>query len=37
MIRGIHATLYANGHHEADLQPLYEARYAAETFCRCIA
>ena len=32
MIRGIHATLYATLTTEADLQPLYEARYAAETF-----
>ena len=32
MIRGIHATLYATLTTEVDLQPLYEARYAAETF-----
>jgi N-acetyl-gamma-glutamyl-phosphate reductase len=32
MIRGIHATLYAMLNSEADLQQLYQARYAAEPF-----
>ena len=32
MIRGIHATLYARLKAEADLQALFEARYAAEPF-----
>lgn len=32
MIRGIHATLYARLKVEADLQALYEARYAGERF-----
>lgn len=32
MIRGIHATLYATLSAEADLQMLYEQRYAAEPF-----
>jgi N-acetyl-gamma-glutamyl-phosphate reductase len=32
MIRGIHATLYARLISEADLQALYEARYADEPF-----
>jgi N-acetyl-gamma-glutamyl-phosphate reductase len=32
MIRGIHATLYARLTAPADLQSLYEKRYAAETF-----
>lgn len=32
MIRGIHATLYATLTAEADLQPLYEQRYANEPF-----
>lgn len=32
MIRGIHATLYARLHGEADLQALYEQRYAGEAF-----
>jgi len=32
MIRGIHATLYAGLHSEADLQALYEQRYADEAF-----
>ncbi|WP_054284834.1 N-acetyl-gamma-glutamyl-phosphate reductase [Gulbenkiania mobilis] len=32
MIRGIHATLYARLRVEADLQALYEARYAGERF-----
>lgn len=32
MIRGIHATLYATLVEEADLQALYEARYANEPF-----
>lgn len=32
MIRGIHATLYAQLNHEADLQELYEQRYAAAPF-----
>lgn len=38
MIRGIHATLYATVHdHDADLQALYEQRYAAEPFVDVIA
>jgi len=32
MIRGIHATLYARITKQADLQPLYEKRFASETF-----
>ena len=32
MVRGIHATLYARLVEEADLQALYEARYASEPF-----
>lgn len=32
MIRGIHATLYASIQCDADLQALYEKRYANETF-----
>lgn len=32
MIRGIHATLYARLHGDADLQALYEQRYAGEAF-----
>jgi N-acetyl-gamma-glutamyl-phosphate reductase len=32
MIRGIHATLYARLTGEADLQALYEKRYAGEAF-----
>lgn len=32
MIRGIHATLYARLEQSADLQALYEARYATEPF-----
>lgn len=32
MIRGIHATLYAQLNEEADLQALFEQRYAAEPF-----
>lgn len=32
MIRGIHATLYAQLTKEVDLQALYEKRYAGETF-----
>ncbi len=32
MIRGIHATLYARLETEADVQALFEARYAAEPF-----
>lgn len=32
MIRGIHATLYAKLSAEADLQPLYQQRYANEPF-----
>lgn len=32
MIRGIHATLYARLTAEADLQALYESRYAGEAF-----
>lgn len=32
MIRGIHATLYAQLEHEVDLQELYEQRYALEPF-----
>ena len=32
MIRGIHATLYARLQGDADLQALYERRYATETF-----
>ncbi len=32
MVRGIHATLYARLVEEADLQALYEARYALEPF-----
>ncbi|MCC7483811.1 MAG: N-acetyl-gamma-glutamyl-phosphate reductase [Burkholderiales bacterium] len=32
MIRGIHATLYARLTGDADLQALYERRYAGETF-----
>jgi len=32
MIRGIHATLYARLHEEADLQALYETHYAREPF-----
>ncbi|KFI23226.1 N-acetyl-gamma-glutamyl-phosphate reductase [Nitrosococcus oceani] len=32
MIRGIHATLYAQLEHEVDLQELYEQRYAPEPF-----
>jgi N-acetyl-gamma-glutamyl-phosphate reductase len=32
MIRGIHATLYAQVTREADFQALYESRYKAEPF-----
>jgi len=32
MVRGIHATLYARLKKEADLQTLFEQRYAGETF-----
>jgi N-acetyl-gamma-glutamyl-phosphate reductase len=32
MIRGIHATLYAQLNKEADIQKLYEKRYIAEPF-----
>jgi len=32
MIRGIHATLYARLERDADLQALYEQRYASEAF-----
>lgn len=32
MIRGIHATLYANIHDDVDLQSIYEARYKNEPF-----